>query len=51
MLLDHIPPTSGVLLQHAKHALYQAGHVWGETLIANPTEWGWTRDEDLWCAV
>ena len=54
--LDHIPPTSGALLQHTKRAVYQAEHVWGKTLIANPslqdpTEWGWTRDVDLWCPV
>ena len=43
--LENIPPSKAALLQHVKRASFQAGHVWGQALIANPTlpspsEWG-----------
>lgn len=34
--LPVIPPSKHALLQHAKHACYQAG----------PTLWGWKQDEN-----
>ena len=51
--LENIPPTSAALLQHAKHAAFQAGHMWGQSLVANastpsPEDWGWERDGDTW---
>ena len=33
---DSIPPTRDPLLQHAKRTTYQAGHIWGQALIASP---------------
>ena len=35
--LENIPPSKAALLQHVKRAPYQAGHVWGQALIANPS--------------
>ena len=32
--LENIPPTSVALLQHAKRAAFQAGHVWGRSLVS-----------------
>ena len=29
--IEHIPPTSGALLQHANRTLHQGGHVWGKS--------------------
>ena len=51
--LENIPPTSSALLQHVKHAVFQAGHVWGPSLVANasvpsPSDWGWERIGDAW---
>jgi len=34
--VDNIPPTKDALLQHVKHASYQAGHAWDQSLIADP---------------
>ena len=47
--LETIPPTQGALIQHIKRAAYQAGHIWGQSLISRPEEtspndWGWERD-------
>ena len=44
--MENIPPTRAALLQHTKRALFQAGHIWGQTLLANyevpsPADWGW----------
>ena len=49
--LENIPPSRAALLQHAKHASLQAGHVWGQAMIADPSlpspsEWGWQKDND-----
>ena len=46
--LENIPPSRAALLQHAKHASFQAGHVWGQAMIADPSlpspsEWGWQK--------
>ena len=51
--LENIPPTSSALLQHVKRAVFQAGHVWGQALVANasvpsPSDWGWERIGDAW---
>ena len=47
--LDSIPPTRDALLQHVKRTAYQAGHIWGQALIASPLvpsprHWGWITD-------
>ncbi len=47
-MLENIPPSRAALFQHVKHAIYQAGHIWGNTLIACPSlpsasEWVWTK--------
>ena len=49
--VKHIPPTRAALEQHAKRAIYQGGHVWGQALLAfpvlpSPTSWGWTKTEN-----
>ena len=46
---DTIPPTKAALLEHSKRAVLQAGYIWGQALIPNPTlpspqDWGWTLD-------
>ncbi len=47
-MLENIPPSRAALFQYAKHAIYQAGHIWGYVLIACPSlpsasEWVWTK--------
>ena len=56
--LDNIPPTRlrDALLQHVKRASYQAGHVWGQSFIADPylpspSDWGWELVDSLWKPV
>ena len=49
--LENIPPSKAALLQHVKRASLQAGHVWEQALIANPTlpgpsEWGWQKEDN-----
>ena len=49
--LENVPPTRAALVQHVKHAMYQAGHIWGQALIPNPelpspSDWGWQKDKD-----
>lgn len=44
--IESIPPTKNALKQHIGRAAYQAGHVWGQSLISNPalpdvSKWGW----------
>lgn len=51
--LENIPPTREALRQHARRAIYQAGHIWGQSQTANPdlpspAEWGWRKDDDGW---
>ena len=51
--IEHIPSTQAALLQHIKRAVYQAGYVWGQSLIANPilpdpSEWGWVSINSIW---
>ena len=48
--IENIPPTKSALEQHIKRAVYVAGFIWGQTLIANPSIpppeiWGWKRNE------
>lgn len=49
---DTIPPTRAALLQHAKRATYQGGHVWGQTHVRDPDLpspelWGWSTNPKL----
>ena len=30
---EMIPPSQSALIEHTKRAAYQAGHIWGQTLI------------------
>ena len=44
--IDRIPPSKEALMQHAKRAAYQAGHVWAASISRcpeeqDPTKWGW----------
>ena len=49
--LENIPPTKEALRQHVKRAVFQAGHIWGQSKKANPelpspADWGWTKHGD-----
>ena len=48
--IDGLPPTQAALIQHIKRAAYQAGHCWGQMMVAapelpSPGDWGWKRKE------
>lgn len=50
---EAIPPTRAALLQHVKRAAYQAGCIWGQTILRqpetqSPADWGWTKSGDAW---
>lgn len=43
--IENIPPSLDALIQHSKGAVLQAGFVWSQSLIPNPTlprphDWG-----------
>ena len=49
----HMPPSRDALYLHTLRAAYQAGHVWGQTLIScpqlqDPSDWGWTKRHQHW---
>ena len=49
--MDNIPPSYAALEQHVRRAAYQAGHIWGQSLVADPVvpppeQWGWKRVDD-----
>ena len=51
--LENIPPSKAALTEHIKRALFQAGHIWGQVLNANPVlpspaEFGWVKEENIW---
>ncbi|KAJ8031729.1 hypothetical protein HOLleu_25019 [Holothuria leucospilota] len=52
--LENIPPTKEALRQHKKRAVFQAGHIWGQSQIANQelpllSDWGWEKNaDDVW---
>ena len=56
--IDAIPPTRAALLQHARRATYQGGHVWGQAQVRDPDlpspeSWGWNKNptrgwEPMW---
>lgn len=48
--IDGLPPTQAALIQHTKRAAYQAGHCWGQMIVAapelpSPSDWGWKRKD------
>ena len=50
---EMIPPTESALIEHTKRAVYQAGHVWGQSLILEPAlpspkQWSWKEDDHNW---
>lgn len=51
---ENTPPTKEALRQHVKRAVFQAGHIWGQSQIANPelpspADWGWAKNaDDVW---
>ncbi len=50
---EYLPPTKAALIEHVKRVTYQAGYVWGQSLVANqvlpsPGSWGWTHTESGW---
>ena len=49
--MENIPPTLHTLEQHVKRAVFQAGHIWGHSLVGEPNIpsldlWGWERAKD-----
>ncbi len=50
-IMLNIPFTSAACLQYIRRAVFQAGHVWGQTLIEQPeikylSYWGCQQDHD-----
>ena len=46
--IENSPPTCSALVQHVRRAAYQAGHIWGQSLTADPLlpppeEWDWEK--------
>ena len=51
--IDAPPPTREALIQHIKRAAYQAGFIWGQTMVCtpelpSPSEWGWVHTNNGW---
>lgn len=49
--IENIPPTQAALEQHVKRAHFQAGHVWGRSLVPlqelpSAADWGWHQTAD-----
>ena len=50
---DAIPPTQAALKEHVKRAVFQAGHLWGQSTLTeqklpSPTNWGWSLQDNVW---
>ena len=50
---EYLPPTKAALVEHIKRVTYQAGYVWGQSLVAeqtlpSPASWGWVESECGW---
>ena len=48
-----IPPTQTALKEHVKRAVFQAGHVWGQSTVTeqklpSPTNWRWSLQANVW---
>ena len=51
--IESIPPSQAALEQYIKRAAYQAGQVWGQTLVSiqelpSAAEWRWHLSSDGW---
>ena len=51
-----ILPTQSALKEHAKRAAFQAGHIWGQSVVLDPalpcpSKWGWLKDGNKWKVV
>ena len=51
--MENIPPSQAALLEHSKRAAFQAGYIWGQTLVSEPEvpspgEWGWEELDKKW---
>jgi len=50
--IEYLPPTKADLVEHIKRVTYQAGYVWGQSLVeqALPSivSWGWVEAECGW---
>ena len=46
-IMRDIPPTAESLLRHIKRSAFQAGHIWGNTILQEPVpeveRWGWVN--------
>ena len=50
---DACAPAHAALIEHTKRAAYQAGHCWGQVMVAapelpSPSDWGWKRKDTGW---
>ena len=50
---EYLPPTKAALIEHIQRVTYQAGYVWGQSLVAeqvlpSPGSWGWVESECGW---
>ena len=50
---DCIPPTRAALKEHCKRSAFQAGHLWGQSLLCSPVlpspiHWGWHQKDRTW---
>ncbi|KAE8745985.1 hypothetical protein FOCC_FOCC007347 [Frankliniella occidentalis] len=48
-----IPPTTDALMLHISRAVFQAGQIWGQAHLTNPTmpspsQWGWRLEDKTW---
>ena len=48
--IEGLPPTQAALIQHTKRVAYQAGHYWGQMMVAvlellSPGDWGWKKKD------
>lgn len=51
--IENIPPSSEALYQHCLRAIYQGGHIRGQTeipapVLPNPCQWGWQFVNGRW---
>lgn len=53
MSYELIPPTKGALKEHVKRAAFQAGLIWGQSIVHQPEipcpcQWGWLKHDGKW---
>ena len=49
---ENLPPTKAALEEHTKRAMYQGGHVWGQSMcpqmrLPTPEDWGWSKSPTM----